>query len=157
MKGFEPVRVVDLAKEVNELRELLTLELLATTTTEGAGETRDQGEALEQAGASTTTPGQEDSLVLNVRSGIHHSVLAFRDDTPSSGLSRCLWEFEIGETAVQVPQVGSLYKDLCERCFPKLRGSKKQQLIQDLGAPVASGGADSVRDAADRSFSRTRK
>ena len=84
------------------------------------------------------------ALVRNAASGVYHAVLFFdAAGEDSQGLCRCLWHFECGRNAVRVTALPPLYKDLCGRCFPVLRRSRKAVLCGSAGP--GSAGQDGPR------------
>ncbi|CAK0820375.1 unnamed protein product [Prorocentrum cordatum] len=58
-----------------------------------------------------------------------HAVLAAESGPPEArtGIARCLWQFGAGVNAARAHAMPGIYKQLCERCFPELRGVHKKR------------------------------
>ena len=82
--------------------------------------------------------------IVKDHSGLHHALLAWERGGGGPGslvFTCCLWPFVLGRGASLGWAAPPLYKDLCERCHPALRGERKRRLGRAAAGLAVSGGA----------------
>ena len=71
----------------------------------------------------------EADIILNIATVRAHAVLFTEEaEARRSGLARCGWAFTPANSRVPREGLSTFHKDLCERCFPVLRGFRKRRL-----------------------------
>ena len=141
-------RVGTLTTEWEQLRNSLAAEILrlqrspgAATGPQGAEGTSVPPLSLDVRERAAVAAAELDALVQNRDSHLVHAV-AVSDGTDDAlwGFARCGWQFSCATNASRVQCLPALYKELCEKCFPSLRGIRKQRLGQrGLLARASSG------------------
>ena len=126
-----------LAVDVEELRRALAAECARSAAIDpqlGAGSLGDASQEAARDSGSPLSDAASEELVVNRSSSLVHAVLCRCSDSTVKGLTRCMWEFDRNQVSVLDCPPPDLYKDLCERCFPLLRGERKRRLRAQSGS-----------------------
>ena len=135
--GALEVAVPAVRLELSEVRRALELEVSrpVSSDAEDAATAPSLRERVEQD-MEETSPLEGVVLMQNtvknhvgIDGFVVHAVLVAESGPPEArtGIARCLWQFGAGVNAARVHAMPGIYKHLCERCFPELRGVHKKR------------------------------